>query len=469
MEQVIQINRDLLLFGLSSGEDLFICQRLTYDNPELAEARQSGRWTKGIPEKLELFHDESTGPFEALRVPRGCLHWIVETLPEAEIRDLRIFPAARINTSGALKPRWYQAEAVRAIVNAEQGIIVAPTGSGKTATAMALIERLQTRAIMLVHNKTLLDQAAQACRSFLGVEPGIIGDGEFSIADVTIATVQTLMGMNLSQLAGQFGLVILDEAHHCPAKTFRAVVSAFPARYRVGLTATPTRADGLTELMLDTIGPIVYQVTADVLMTAGAIVPAEVVAIHTDFDCPVPMKLRRFPGANGKKEEVNYTKLINMLTQDEARNEFILQRVTDLHVNQSLVLTERVEHVAWLAERLSAAGFRAVALTGKSNKKARAVAMDDFKSGSFEFLVSTVALVGEGFDCPQIDTVFLVAPNGNATKTTQVLGRALRPAPGKTTGRIVDFVDGKISVLNGQAARRRRVYRQFMNNGASAA
>ena len=165
------------------------------------------------------------------------------------------------------------------------------------------------------------------------------------------------------------------------------------------------------------------------------------------------------------RDTVDHTQLMALLVDDAERNQLLLDTILALHLDRSLVLTERVEHSKALAVALSNAGIRASSLTGDVAKGARSVILGQLREGSLPIMVSTPQLVGEGFDLPTIDTVFLAAPNGNIAKTTQILGRVLRPAPGKDRGRIVDFRDDSVPNLRYAGTARDRVYRVFERSG----
>lgn len=472
------IGTELALTGLSPEQIRTWQARATYDNPLFAAARRDGRFTgptranpEGIPERLRLWRIEEGPEGEALVLPRGLLSAVEDAL-RPELRDLRVCPplSAPLRLSATL--RDYQQAAVSVIRDDEQGVIQAPTGSGKTVIGLGLIAALETPALFVVHTRVLLDQTAASMAAMLGVTPGRIGDGKCVVGDVTVAMVQTLMRATPSvirDLSRRFGLVILDEAHHAPAASFREVVARFPARYRVGLTATPTRKDGLHGMLYDVIGPVAYRVAPSRLIDSGAIVPAEVVRIRTGWT-PREVPVQRLSGAQvrrleheGRKarQSVDYGRLIALLVESGERNQVLVDSIVDLHEERSLVLTERVEHAKRLADVLTARGLRASAMTGDCGKAARSVILSGLRAGTLPVLVSTPHLVGEGFDLPTIDTVFLAAPNGNVAKTTQILGRVLRPSKGKTRGRIVDFRDDDVPTLRGQAAQRDRVYRTF--------
>jgi len=419
-------------------------QRFTYDNPVYWDARRFRRPCRHLARTVDLF--ETAGPGEVL-LPRGARDLVARLLePDAPPpEDRTVAPPADLpGFIGDL--RDYQEAAVAAAVAARDGVIQAPTGSGKTVIACALAARLRVRTLIVVHTSVLLDQTAERVRAFLGTDPGKVGGGQDEWRDVTVAMVQTLQRRDLQALRDAFGLVVLDECHHCPAETFKSVVQRFAARWRIGLSATPTRKDRLHPVLFDVVGPICHAVKPKTLVAAGSIAPSEVVEVATAFK-----------GAFRN----NYGRLVNRLVKDPGRNALIVGAVKDHRGERSLVLSDRVDHCRFLAAALSAEGLPVAAMTGDLPKEARDEVLARFRSGEVTVLVATTSLVGEGFDLPAIDTVFLTTPNGNVARTTQALGRALRPAAGKTAGRIVDFVDDQVPLLRNQARKRARVYRGF--------
>lgn len=383
----------------------------------------------------------------SLTCPRGALSDVLDIvgLDQSSVVDRTVFPHAELGSfMGELRP--YQQEAISAVILAGGGVVQAPTGSGKTVVAVALTARLSTPTLVIVHTSVLLEQTVSQFKRFLGCEVGVVGGGDDDWRDVTVAMVQTLVRRDLTPLRDRFGLVILDEAHHCPASTFNTVVQNFSACYRVGLTATPTRKDRLHPVLFDVVGPIVHRVKPATLVAEGSIAPPEVVEVRTAFT---------------SRYNKDYARLINRIVKDPNRNALIVDAVIAHRGEMSLVLSERVAHCHLLARMLGEKGVLAEVMTGEMSKESRSELITRFRAGEVQILVSTTALVGEGFDLPAIDTIFLTVPNGNPARTTQILGRALRPSEGKKSGRIVDFVDHQVPLLMNQFLLRSRVYRSF--------
>jgi len=446
----------------------------TIKNPAWENSKRfsyNGKPAKGVDEFIRLAtFDHDTG---VLTMPRGLFARLRVFFPAAIVHDETARPdvfgslcVRQVFTTATFTPRDYQSAAVKSVIDNLGGVVVAPTGTGKTIIGLELARRLQTPTLFLVHTLSLLQQTVDRAREMLGIEPGVIGGGKWAPGWFTVATIQTLAERGVGDLADKFGCVILDEAHHCPAETFAAVMQQLSAAYRVGLTATPERADGLTPVLHAVIGPVVY--TLD-----GVSLPLRYERVVTDLTLEtLPTRTPR-GGIRGRalsltggEDTLDYTALMSILCADKDRTDLIVDAIIDRHVGMSLVVTERVDHAKRLTELLRDQGMKAVMLAGpKAGPSVRRDVAEGIESGRYTVLVSTPGMVGEGFDCPKLDTLFLAAPHGNATKTQQLAGRVTRPYFGKNFGLVIDFVD-QIGPLLGQARKRVCVYRRLAGSKA---
>jgi superfamily II DNA or RNA helicase len=336
--------------------------------------------------------------------------------PHAEALRLRV----------ELRP--YQDDAVVSWLFQGSGTVLAPCGAGKTTIGAAAIAAVGSPALILVHTHDLAAQWRDRVRSQLGVEAGDLEKP----GRVTIATVQSLArwtGEARRALGERYGLVILDEAHHAPAATFAAVLGDLAGRYRLGLTATPTRRDGLQSLIEWCCGPIVARIEQRDLERMGYTLTPTIEQRPTGWAAT-------------------------------ARNALILDAVAALtrEGRRVLLLADRVAHVEALANKLVTAGFRAAALTSRSTKRRRAEVLGAMGAGGLDVLAAT-SLADEGLDVASLDAVVLAAPSGNPARVQQRIGRALRPAPGKTA-RILDFVDADVWA-KAAAKKRRKLYNEL--------
>jgi len=233
--------------------------------------------------------------------------------------------------------------------------------------------------------------------------------------------------------------VVVDECHHVPAVTFEACVKRIPARRWIGLTATPYRRDGLQAIITMHCGPIRHQI--DLSTTPGATLRRELV-VHQTNHAP--------PDAG----DLTIQQVFRLLVEDQRRTAAICADVvsaTDRGRN-CLVLTQWTEHVEHLCEQLRGQGRDPLVLKGGMGKKARAAILDALAAppgpdGDGLLLVATGSYLGEGFDCPRLDTLFLAFPLAFKGRVVQYVGRILRPIQGKHTVEVHDYVDIAVPVL----------------------
>jgi superfamily II DNA or RNA helicase len=215
-----------------------------------------------------------------------------------------------------------------------------------------------------------------------------------------------------------------------------------------GLSATPWRRDKLSKLIFWFVGDVAHEVPKADLIENGDVLKAEVITRETDFS----------PYSDPTTE---YTKMLSELTEDRHRNELIVQDVAREARNGSgicLLLSDRKSHCDILRAVMDKQGIESRLLTGDLATGARKVVVEDLNAGKVKVLVATGQLIGEGFDCKELSTLFLATPIKFDGRVLQYLGRVLRPAPGKTQARVYDYVDVHVGVLKASAAGRRKVY-----------
>jgi superfamily II DNA or RNA helicase len=225
-------------------------------------------------------------------------------------------------------------------------------------------------------------------------------------------------------------------------------VTAFDARFRLGLSATPYRRDGLTRLIGWYIGSTI-KVDSTELTSRDIIQDVEVVSRPTDFRTRLDASEQ-------------YSRVLSDLTQDEQRNkQIVVDVIREIKDNSvCLILTDRKAHCDRLAGLLAGHGVDADVLTGATPKKEREAIVERLDAGQVKVLVATGQLIGEGFDAKSLQTLFIATPVRFSGRLIQYLGRILRPAPGKATARIYDYVDANVGVLAASAKSRQWVYKQ---------
>lgn len=443
---LVHISKDLTLTDAPADLVKKIKESLTLSNPEYVNAMKYGRRAVRIAKYIKMFSGDRSG---RLHCPRGygiALHQLakdagVEITYEDNRRELE---PVEFSFSGELRP--YQSAALESFSRPSQGILEAGTGAGKTIMALSLIAERKQPCLVLVHTKELLLQWVDRARQFLGVEAGQVGNGKFNIQPFTVATIQTARN-RLDKLVQAFGHIVVDECHRAPASTFQDVVTSFDAKYLTGLSATPYRNDGLDRIINLTLGDVVHRVDPDLLRDTGAILKPEVITVKTEFS---------FAGDASNE----YPLMMTAVAEDRGRNNLIAECVRgELEQNSGtlLLVADRTAHLFALAELLQEQGVDVAVLTGKTPAVERETLVEDLNAGKIKVLASTASLIGEGFDCPGLSTLFLCSPIKSKGRLVQIMGRILRPADGKRP-RLYDFIDIKVGVLEHSAGIRQRIY-----------
>jgi len=446
MAVTMTVGADCRLRGGSAELLAELKRQLTIANPKHQDALKYGRWIgKKLKPELYFFEIEDG----AIRFPRGfagaAVHLcqrLTGRMPEIEDQR-RLLPPLDLPFGGRLRP--YQEAAIRDVLRKHFGVLVAPTGSGKTVMAMALIAARSQPTLILLHNKELLYQWRERLAEFMGLEAGLIGDGHHEVGPVTIGIVNSVRN-RLAELAPLFGHLVVDECHRVPASLFTGVVREFDCQYMLGLSATAyRREDGLTKLINYFMGERVHQVNLQELEAAGAVLKPSYIQHQTDF-------LHTFKG--------DYQELLSALTRNEPRNRRIAADIA-AEARQArgtiLVVSDRVAHCEQLAALLAEHGIEPAILTGRLPAEARSRVVEEVRQGRVKVLIATLQLVGEGFDVTGLTTLFLTTPIKFSGRLRQVIGRILRPAEGKQP-KVVDYADQHIGVLRKSAQARLRTY-----------
>lgn len=434
----------------SFGREL--TERLTLLNPVWTDNQKMKRWNGRTEQFLKFYRWTNQG----LAIPRGFITQLQEMARREGLSldcddRTRELPEVDFQFNGQL--RDYQAQAISKIRPWRFTTLEAPTGSGKTIIALANIAERKQPALIIVHTKELLNQWIDRIHSFLGIpgeELGVIGAGKKRIGGrITVAMVQSLYKC-AHEVSPLIGFLICDEAHRAPSRTFTEAVSTFDSRYMLGLSATPYRRDGLTNLISWHLGDQIHSIDQAELTDNGAILPFRVKQVQTNF------KTTRDASAQ-------YSAMLSELTQDPERNHLVCQETARQARNGGgipLILSDRKAHCRAIAEALGRDfGVNADLLTGDLSKKAREKVVSRLNAGQCQALVATGQLVGEGFDLPALGAVLLATPIKFKGRLLQAIGRALRPSPGQDHATVIDFVDSQVGVLKASARARAQVYR----------
>lgn len=336
----------------------------------------------------------------------------------------------------------------------DQGVIVAPSGSGKTIIGLELVARRQLSALILVHRKQLLDQWVERIQTFLGIAKSHIGQYSGTKKklgkQITVGLLQSLARKgDLSELKDKSGTIIVDECHHIPATTFRGVIAQLNPKYIYGLTATPKRKHNDEKLIYVYIGDIIACMEASDFTPVSNLPhqPPEVLIRATDLILPFKFTTDRFQ------------LLARVVCFDTARNQMIVEDILS-NVGEGkrlLVLSERKEHLEILAIYLKGK-CETIVISGDDSAPSRKSKLKQIESGHYQAILSTGQFFGEGIDIRGISCLILAFPFSFEGKLVQYMGR-LRDAGEQKI--IVDYRDAQVAFLEKQFKQRERHYKKL--------
>lgn len=392
---------------------------------------------------------------EYLAIPRGCEDAIINMLYSLKI-DYEIVDNTNhgkpIGVTFKGKERDEQLDAINALMPFSNGVLSATTAFGKTVTAAALIARRKTNTLILVHSKALLMQWHERLSEFLDID---FTEEEISkkrgrkkafspvgCLDSTSNTLHGVIDIALMQSCFEndevkpfvkgYGMVIVDECHHVSSITFENVLKHVTAHYVYGLTATPIRKDGLQPIIFMQCGPIRFFADAKAQIQKQS------------FQRYLVPRFTSYRPVTDDKQ--SFTALSQSLAESEIRNNLIIEDVLNVVAagRTPIILTARTSHVELLAEMLKQHVANIIQLTGEGtakNKRETLQKLQNIPKDAPLVIVATGKYVGEGFDYPRLDTLFLALPISWKGLVAQYAGRLHRENEGKKDVRIYDYID----------------------------
>ena len=430
------------------------------ENAEYVDAYQNGKWDG----REHLFETR----FQ--RGPVGLLDQ-AKALIESEGHDVTVISEAP-NTDRDIDTDWgfdhdlrpYQRETIEGMLDNDGGIVSPPTGTGKTVVGLRFVYALDCRSLVLVHSRDLLYQWAERIESTLGIEPGLIGDGQFSQGPVTIATLQTLVAKDgpgaPAALDEDYGIVVFDECRQTSAtKQMHDIGTDISARYRVGLSATPwRRVDGEALKIEAAVGSIAHEISAKRMIQEGYLAnPTFEVIDPMDYVQPrhaslnesyqeaktrviecSPARLTAIASKTLHLADDGHQVLVNVNRKGHGR---LITSVLNGTLSEEDIVAgidnrkrERQLRKAY-AKLAQVDSTDATMLTGDTSDAEREQILDDLQQG---IVVSTI--LKEGVDIPSLDAVVLAHGQRSDIETIQTIGRILRPSGGRQA-RVVDAID----------------------------
>jgi len=414
-----------------------------------------------------------------IQIPRGLQDELWENIKQADIdyemEDERQ-QGRKINVDfkGELRPE--QDKALKELIRYDNGILHAATAFGKTVVSSAIIAQKKINTLIILESSALIEQWKEALEKFLNINEGLptyetktgrvrkrkslIGtlqgahDSMTGIIDIAMAGSLYKKGM-YHKMMNEYGLVLIDECHHSASETIANVLKEVKAKYVYGVTATPKRGDGLEKINYMLIGPIRYSYTAKEKAKEQGIQ-------HLVY----PRFTRTVPPRGVITDKMHPNEAYEIIHNNDVRDEQIIEDVKNCVAagRTPVVLSRYKDHSEKFYERLKSYADHVFLMTGNNSKKEHRKILEQMhqvdKNESL-ILIATGSLVGEGFDFPRLDTLFMATPVSFRGVVEQYAGRLNRDYAGKENVIIYDYVDNHIPMFNNMYMKRLKAYKQI--------
>lgn len=418
-----------------------------FQNPEFYRAQAMRLSTYEKPRVIACGEDLPAH----IGLPRGCLGEILTLFEDLKIkpliRDERVTGTPlELHFTGTLRPE--QETAAAAMLAHDTGVLSATTAFGKTVLAAHLIAARGVNTLILVHRQQLLEQWIDRLSSFLGLPAksiGRLGGGHRKLTGkIDVALIQSLVRKRVvDDHVAEYGHLVIDECHHMSAQSFELVARRAKARFVLGLSATVTRKDGHHPIIFMQCGPVRHRVDAKQQADARPF-------SHHVIVRPTGLRSMAEPDPDRRLE---YQNLCAEIIRSEPRNQMIRDDVAAAlrEGHSPLVLTERTEHVAVLADLIRPHAPHLIILQGGMGRKSLREAIAQLAAvpeSESRVVIATGKFVGEGFDDSRLDKLFLTMPVSWRGIIAQYAGRLHRLHDGKREVRVHDYADLDIPMLS---------------------
>ncbi|MCR8432795.1 MAG: DEAD/DEAH box helicase [Crenarchaeota archaeon] len=423
---------------------------------EVAEGGHEER----IAEAFKLFErfeyiDIYLPPFTAGFVEDVARKYNVDINVDYQLPDKKL---DNLQENFQLYPHQLQALA-KWIENGCRGTIVLPTGGGKTIVGIAAIARLKVPTIVFVPNVWLLEQWRERIAEFTGIpkyQIGVLGWGEKSIKDITVATYQSGV-KNIGSLSGRFWLVIYDECHHVPARTFKKVAMNMRAPYKMALSATPKRRDKNEILLFKLAGKIVHSVSYPELVRRGLVAPMVYRLIYVPLPLEKMLEYRSVEGEiQGKLDDIKRKLLVNRMiaiAQENPAKIEVIKEIVKKHKDEKIfIFAPTIKFAKSIAKEVNKI-VPAAALTAEASKSEEEKIIEKFKSCLLQALV-IIRKAEEGVDVGEASVAIIAGGSKQEREFIQRIGRVLRLDPQKTKVAWVYEIVSENTIEESMAAKR---------------
>ena len=440
--------------NLSSSVKNCFRRLATFANPEFFKRQRMRLSVHNVPMVIDCSKEDN----KYLMIPRGKFEYLCELCNENNVK-MKIIDnrnnGQKLNIKFNGKLRDDQKIALNEMLKYENGILEAPTGFGKTVICCKLIEKRNVNTLIVTFNLSLLKQWKERIKEFLNIdEVGQIGGSKNTLTNkIDVASIKTIYNDGkFNDVVKNYGMIIIDECHHSSAYTYEAALNMMNAKYVYGMSATPEKENGHTPIIKMQCGNIRYKVNMkEYNKKLNLSMKVYRKNVHLNF-------------VNKNIADYKINEIYDLISKDVIRNNIVINDIEKEFKKGKniLVLTERIEHLEYLYERLSNITENIIVYRGGLGKKV-VKKYDEMNSYIIEnnenkIIIATSSCIGEGFDDSSLEVLFLTMPISSINRIVQYTGRLHRKNENKKEIIVYDYVDDNFSMIRNMFLKRKKAY-----------
>jgi len=424
---------------LNKKISLYLKNLVSFENPQIKILLKLRKPIFGVDRILKDFEENE----KYLILPRGVLDKIKVYFENSGLKysilDKRKNEKSSKKLNLVFNPKEEQKFALKNILKYDFSVCVAPPGFGKTFLASSILASRGLKTLVLVNKNILLEQWIERFMQYFNLDKkdiGFLAKSKNTLnGELDIASMQSLK--NYMSLIKNYSFLVIDECHHIPAFSFENIVKNFSGKYLLGLSATPMRKDGLEKILYHQLGNISYEHKSIKTFNNKAFI------VKSDFSADLP----------------TFASLLTALCKDEKRNTLLCNLILKNQERKILLLSDRIEHLNVLSEKLQNLGKKHLVLHGQLGKKLQNKAMSE--ASKAELILASSSFFGEGMDFAHLNTIIFATPISFYARLVQYLGRIGRS---KEECLAFDILDSSNAMLNSSFNKRKLAYKKMFYN-----